>query len=169
VTKGQPCIAFDANGNVLVEASAKEVKALRDGFDPRDSVNVDGIPVKLFRVGERPRDLLDENPLYRGRPLRDGECDQTNRSWDGVSEVVRQLLWIAVNDTFEVTIDQLKTAHDMIDMAMTPDAEKRIRNRFKKTSLRHDELKAEGKLPTLKIARGGSSRKNNPFGSNRTY
>lgn len=168
ITKGQPCIAFDASGNVLVEASTKEVKSLRDGFDPRDSVNVDGIPTKLYRVGERPRDLLDENPLYAGRPLRDGECDQTNRSWEGVPEVVRQLLWIAVNDTRDVDIDQLKTAHDMIDLAVRSDAEKAIRARFKKTSLRHDDLKAEGKLPTLKLPRG-STRKNNPFGSNRTY
>lgn len=169
ISKGQPCIAFDANGNVLVEASSKEVKHLRDGFDPRESVTVDGLPVRLYRVGERPGNFLEENPLYPGRPLRDGECDQTGRSWEGVSDVIRALLFLAVTDTREVAIDQLKDAHDILDLAVRSDAEKTIRGRFRKTSLRYDELKAEGKLPTLKIARGGTVRKQNPFGVNRTY
>lgn len=168
ISKGQPCIAFDTNGSALVTASAKEIKSLREGFEPRTHVTVNDVPTKLYKIGDKPGNLLDENPLYPGRPLREGECDQTNRSWTGVDDVTRAVLHLAVTQTRELTISQLKDAHDTLDLVLTTNGPATIRKRFPKASLTFDELKAQNKLPSLKLARGSLSRKNNPFG-NVTY
>lgn len=174
LSKGNPCIAFNADGSVNVEVSAKEVKSLRDGLEARDHAKVNGIPVKLFKVGDRPGNFLDENPLYPGRPLRDGECDQLGRSWEGVADTVKTILYLAVSRTDELRINQLKDAHDTLDMVLNKDAissEVIVRQRFPQASLMFDDLKTENKLPSLKIARGTvSGRKQDPFYNNhKTY
>lgn len=166
LSKGHPCIAFNTDGSVNVEASAKEVKSLRDGFEAREHTKVNGTPTRLYKVGDRPGNFLDENPLYPGRPLRDGECDQTGRGWDGVSQVVKTVLHLAVTRTGELSISQLKDAHDTLDLVVGKDAaaaEAIVRQRFQKASIMYGDLEQEGKLPTLKLARGSASKKQDPF------
>lgn len=164
-SKGEPCIAFNPNGGINVELSAKEIKHLRDGEEAREFVKIDGRPTKLFRIGERLGNLVDENPLYPGLPLRDGECGQSGRSWDGISDTVRQLLYLAVSDSHELKISQTLDAHNMLDSILAKDEtarERFVRERFPSASLAHDELKAQSKLPTLKLVRG-ATRKQDPF------
>jgi len=168
MSKGQLCIAFK-DGAVHVESSEKCVRELREGLPPRDKIGIDGIVYPLFKVGDRPGNALAENPLYPGRALRGDDCDQTNRSWAGVTDVVRTLLWIAVSRTGEIRINSVNDAHNIMDLVVskTPqEAEKLVRSRFGEAHIDYETLKAEGRLPPLKISRTG--RKNDPF-FNRTY
>lgn len=168
MSKGQPCIAFK-DGAVHVESSEKCVRELREGLPPRDKVAIDGVVYPLFKVGDRPGNALAENPLYPGRALRGDDCDQTNRSWAGVPDVVRTILWLAVNCTGEVKIASVNDAHNIIDLVVskTPqEAEKLVRMRFGEAHIEYERLKAEGRLPPLKISKTG--RKNDPF-FNRTF
>jgi hypothetical protein len=168
MSKGQPCIAFK-DSSVHVESSEKCVRELREGLAPRDKIGIDGIVYPLFKVGERPGNALAENPLYPGRALRGEDCDQTNRSWAGVTDVVRTILWLAVSRTNEVRINSVNDAHNIMDLVVskTPqEAEKLVRSRFGEAHIEYETLKAEGRLPPLKISKTG--RKNDPF-FNRTY
>ena len=167
---GKRFIVFKADGKANVEVSARMLQEVMKGFPERITVDVDGKPTKLYAVGQGLGELVDENPLYQGRALRpDGTCDQINRSWDGVSPVVRQLIHVAVYNTKEAVENGMLTldkAHFLRDMAEGDDAEKRIRSRYPKSSVALDEMAAEGKSPVLKVkigAAGSRGNRNDPF------
>jgi len=174
---GKRCIVFAQDGKVNVEESEKLVLDLGKNFPELNHVPVNGRPYQVYKIGEMPDTYADENPLYPNRPLRsNGFCDQTGRSWEGVPEIVRQLLYIAVTTTRELKIDMLDIAHTAIDKAVSTDAEKIIRSRYPLASLKYDELSKIGKLPVLKVKMGqlrkpSDTRPNNPFnvGQNITY
>ena len=153
ISKGKRCIVFTPDGKVDVEASEVLVNEVRDGFPERPNyTSGTGAPRKLYRVGERPGQYANENPCYPGRMLRpDGTCDQTNRSWNGVSTTVRQIIYLAITDTHELKIDQVNDAHGVLDLAVADGAEGKLRHRYPQTSVLFDELQGKDDLPSLKI------------------
>lgn len=176
VSNGQRFIIFQ-NGKVLVEPSATLLDEIRQGFPDREVFMVEGQPLKTYRVGERPGNYADENPLYPGRALRpNGDCDQTNRNWTGVDDEIRTLLYLAVKDTGELKISRLKDAHDALDLVIgksKEEARRAICTYYPHACQQYNELKEIGQLPSLKLARtqAGSNRRNDPFGvgTNRTF
>jgi hypothetical protein len=170
IAGGKRCIVF-TNGNVNVEASVALLNELRDNYDERETYPVNGVPTKTYKVGERIGQLADENPLYPGRALRpNGDCDQTNRSWNGVGEVVRKLIYLARTKTGEIKVESIMDSNSVIDLVVSAD-ETKIRSRMPKASLLYDDLKEKGGLPSLKISlKNGNGAKNDPFGgSHKTY
>lgn len=160
---GKRCIVYNEDGTVNIVTSAKLVDELRDDYPERDNVVVGDRPFKVYAVGERPDQFAFENPLYPGTLLRPDEtCDRTNRSWTGVSETVRVLLYLALTKTKEIVITSVDNAHQFIDRATTATAETDIRKRYPKSSLLYDELKARGGLPTLRLSRTQRTA-NDPF------
>jgi hypothetical protein len=173
LAEGKPCIVFHPNGTVNVDESDKLLKAIRDGYPVVETVLVEGRPTPVYKVGERTDNYAEENPLYPGRVLRPGGiCDQTNRSWDGVSLTIRQLLYLSVTETGELEIESVDDAHDALDKAVASDAEKKIRSRYTKASLMFDEQSKQGELPTLRIKLGNSQKgkkANDPFYAHKDY
>lgn len=154
-TKGQPCLVFDGAGAVNVDASEAVVKDLKDGLPPRQTFLVKGVPHRTYKVGESPSRLFAENPLYPGSALRgDGTCDRTERTWDGVPLPVRQVVYLAVARTGELKPEKVDDAHAVLDRLAGPaaESEKWAKARFPKASVMHDELKARGELPALKLS-----------------
>jgi hypothetical protein len=173
ISRGNRCIVFNDDGSVNVDKSAELISDIQDDLPELTKTLVGGVPKQVFKVGERTDNYADENPIYPGRVLRSGgTCDQTGRSWDGVSLVVRQLLNIAVNETGELSIKSLDDAHNALDKAVMTDAEKVIRSRYQEASIYFDECLKTGELPVLKVALGskssGNGRREDPF-YNRTY
>lgn len=173
IANGKRCIVFNSDNSVNIEASVTLLNELRDGYSERENFPVAGVPTKIYKVGERIGQIVDENPLYSGRALRpNGDCDQTNRSWSGVSEIVRKIVHLARVRTGEIKIEAIMDAHGIMDFVVGAD-EAKVRSRLNKASLLYDELKEKGNLPSLKISLKGdneSSKKNDPFGGNhKTY
>jgi len=168
-------IVFNTDGTVNATVSTKLATEILDGYPERELYTVDDVPTKTYRVGERPDQSFDENPLYPGRVLRpDGDCDQTNRSWSGVPLEVKQVLYLAVAKTGEVKIDSIHEAHDVMDLVVgKADAEalKTVRRRYTKATALLKELQQQSKAPALKIFKktAGDTKKNDPFGTHRTY
>jgi hypothetical protein len=124
---------------------------------------VDGVMKPLYRVGEKPDNLVDENPLYPGRALRpDGTCDQLNRSWAGVSLKIRQLAYLAVKETKEHLVGTI-SAHDTLDhaLALSTQAWEWLSSRYPKAAMLYAEKEKQGTLPTLKIELGKQTNKPN--------
>jgi hypothetical protein len=173
ISKGARFLVVEG-GTLNVAESFKILQELQKGYADREVVVLDGRPVRPVRIGDKKKEMVDENPIYAGRPLRpDGTCDQLNRSWEGVSLPVRQIIYLALHDTRELTASH-STAHDLLDKALSADAEKAFRQRYAKASIRLDELTEEGKAPTLKIALSATSfgKRNDPFhgsGEHKTY
>ena len=168
-------VVFNSDGTVNVPVSTKLATEVLDGFPERELYTLNDDPTKTYRIGERPDQSFDENPLYPGRVLRpDGDCDQTNRSWSGVPLEVKQVLYLAVTKTGELKIDSINTAHNVMDLVVgkaDPDALKTVRRRFTKATAALKELQQQGKAPLLKIFKkvAGDVKKNDPFGTHKTY
>jgi len=163
ISAGKRCLVYTEDGALNLETSAKLVDELRDNYPERNEILISDRPYKVYKVGERPDQFAFENPLFPGTLLRPDEtCSSTNRSWSGVSEVVRVLLHIAVTKTKELRISDVDSAHTAIDLATSEGAEGKIRRRYIKSSLMYDELKARGGLPTLRLSRNQRSA-NDPF------
>lgn len=174
ISKGKKCIVFNNNGKVVIEASAQLIEDIKQGLPSMDTYVVDGVPTLVYEIGRKPDQFFDENPIFPGRVLRSGQiCDQTNRSWDGVPLIIRQLLWVAVSKTGELRINGAPDAHDVMDKVVVDKVwdEKVLRTRFIKASLAYDELVKTNQVPMLKVSLGSSksSKKDSPFGSNTTF
>ncbi len=173
LSDGMQFIVFDDNGKVIIEETAKLLEDIINGLPEVSTAFVNGRPLPIHRVGDRPDFYMEENPIYPGRPLRSNEkCDQTGRSWHGVSTEVRQLLFLAIG-TDELQILSVSNAHDILDKLLLKDRSlDSLRARYPEASKAFDDAGKNGKLPILKIrltATGYNSVGNKPFGSNKTY
>jgi hypothetical protein len=171
---GKKFVAISPGGKVHAEASNKLfTETVFKHFPERDTYEVDGDDFRVYAIGEGSPETFDESPIFKGRALRpDGTDDQLNRSWDGVSAEVRQLIRLAIDEgELKITHDK---AHNTLDIAIAPDAAKKLRQRYKKASVRYNELKEQGDLPKMKIARASAAQvtKQDPFygsGTNKTF
>lgn len=152
VVKNEAFIVY-SNGRIVdVEKTLELFNEIKKGFKGRKTFLVNGVPTKVYRIGELPDDLVDENPLYPGRPLRpDGTCDQLNRSWQGVSKEIKQFVRIALElGHINVTSDGgLDRAHAILDVCLNENALNLLRNRYHQVSVEFDHRKKIGTLPPL--------------------
>jgi len=161
MSKQQPCVVFsnETDATVAVQETVANVNSIRDGFPARDFINYKGTPTKCFKVGERPFDTADENPLFVGQPLLppDQTCTVTNRSWAKAPLKVRQLLRLACV-TGELR-NSTENAHNLLDILGDVDKPEtlfeRWSQRYPRAALKFKELEQQGTLPSLKIQRGG--------------
>lgn len=166
ISDNKPFVVFDDRGDILVNESNTILEDIRKGLEPISTYFHNGRPLHVYRVGENPDCYADENPIYTGKALRSGEvCDQTGRSWKGVSQEIRQLLHIAVIETKEIKIETVYDANNILDRVISDKWDfDYFRGRYPNSSKKYDELLKIGRLPLLKIKLGKrlSDKKNNP-------
>jgi len=171
LSDGKKCVVFNDDSKVNVVETLKLLEDIINGLPEVETAFVCNRPFPVYSIGERPDFYVDENPIYQGRPLRSNEtCDQTGRSWQGVSIDVRQFLWMAV-DYGELEVSSVADAHDILDRVLSKDCSiDSLRGRYPQTSKNFDAVSKVGNLPVLKIRVGETGiRGNDPFGSNTTY
>jgi len=167
-----PFIIFDDDNKIIFDETIKLLEDITNGLPAVETAFVKGRPLPVYRVGERPDFYTNENPIYPGRVLRSNEtCDQTGRSWQGVAIEIRQLLWLAVQETEELVISAVSDAHDIFDRVLSKNCPlDSLRARYPEASKKLDEGSKIGKLPLLKIKVGEKgSLTNDPFGKNSTF
>jgi len=160
IAKDEPFIVFNSGKTVDVETTLKLLIEIKKGYPGRQHIEVEGNVKKVYRIGELPEDHVDENPLYPNRPLRpDGTCDQTGRSWEGVSLNVRQLVRIAMKmgDIKNIDLDKANMIHDMV---LQEGAFEKLKKRYPKSAIEFERLESLDELPKLRITIkvGGQSR-----------
>lgn len=162
ISQKKPCLVYNEDGTINVATSVKLVEEIRDGYSPRVSISVGEVPHKVYAVGERPDQFAFENPLFPGKLLRPDEtCDETNRSWLGVSETTKIIVYLAVKDTKEIKINSAEDAHAILDK-VSEAPESFVRRRYPNASLLYDDLRRQGKLPSLRLSRSVRP-SNDPF------
>lgn len=170
-SQGKKFIVLLKNGIDVLKSMELFNEIIVKRFPERDFVQVDGYDCRVISPLDGKSESFDESPIFIGRILRpDGTDDQLNRSWEGVPMRVRQLIRVAVLQG-ELKPNQEK-AHDTLDIAIGVDAEKKLRARYKRSSVIFNELEESGDLPKLKVARSSSvsAIRNDPFYSNnKTY
>jgi hypothetical protein len=155
ISKGKKFIVFNDDGTTN-EASVQLLQELKDGYPERETYTLEGKPKPLYAIGDRPDNLADVNPLYPKRILRpDGTCDQTNRSWNGVSHEVRWLILLGVTQTKEIVVSY-ENAQAIMDIVVSEDAEQKLAVRYPKAYILYEQLNKESNLPALRTSMGGS-------------
>lgn len=150
LSRGEKFVVFLPDDRIDVPTTERLLHDVKKGHVGLDTCTVKGDIREVFRVGEKPSELVDENPLYPGRPLRsDGTCDQTCRSWAGVDTKVRQMVNILARGAGYM--GTLEAAHNLFDFAMAPDAMQKLRQRYPRTAVEFDRQERSGSLPKLKI------------------
>ncbi len=167
ISKGEQFIVFTSGRSVDVETTVKLLEEIKQGHDGRKNINVNGEVKEIHHVGDLPDNLVDENPLYRNRPLRpDGTCDQTNRSWNGIPVAVRQFIRIAM-DIGSLKNISFERVHDIMDMLMEGNSVAKLSQRYPDAAVEFKKLENIGKLPTLKLVlkrnKEEAGRSNRPF------
>jgi len=159
ISNGQAFIVFE-NGRVVdVDTTMKLLLEIKQGHKGRANIKVNDKIKRVHKIGQLPDNYAVENPLYPRRPLRpDGTCDQTGRSWEGVTLEIMQLVRLAIT-TGELKVN-LEMAHNTLDMAMGEGAEEKLRDRYRDASVLFDEKPDD--RPKLKISLNGNS-KGNPL------
>lgn len=148
LSRNEPFLVYDDGGKVNIEHSLKLLEEIIVGFTGREFYELNGKLVKVYKLGENDDKLVDENPLFVGKPLRpDGTCDQTNRNYNSISKETRQFLRLLINNK-EVDL-VVSTIHDILDVAIQHDGLEQLRKRYPQTALKFDELQKLGQLPSL--------------------
>ena len=152
MSKGEPFIVFESGRIVDAGMTQKMLDEVKQGFPGRTKVEVGDLIKQVYRIGQLPDSYAQENPLYPLRPLRpDGTCDQLNRSWDGVSQEVRQLVYLAVAEG-ELKVD-IEAAHNIMDIVIGDStAFKKLSKRYPNAALAFEKHKSMGNLPQLVLA-----------------
>ena len=160
-------IIVDDGGKVLVEDSVDRLGLLEAGFALPPFHMANGKLYQVYKLGERPDQVFEENPFYPGTPLIKGKCPKTGIDWAKVDLKTRQIAYLAVTRTNE--IDVSNTTHARA--ALTALLENAVLTAQVATQA-WINLSSLNNLPSLILSKGTTSgkpaAKQDPFGHVRT-
>jgi hypothetical protein len=152
---------------VAVDETIGYITDMAQGLPEQASIYVDGDLVRLYKIGSVPSEMLDEDPMFPGRPLVRNRSTVNQINWSGVTVDARQLIRVIVERGDINTNDRMAS----IDLARKAREEgiKEIKEMFPEAHLDYSDRKEDGSLPRLKIRINGQ-KGNNPFlGRNKTW
>jgi hypothetical protein len=161
----KPVIAFKPDSTeVAIEETCNYIADIENGLPEEESIEVDGELVKLYSVGKIPNQVVDEDPLFEGQPLKRGRSVVNRFNWTNVELEVRQFFRILV-DRNDVN------SNDRINLTkLIYNSLKELKELFPEAYQQYKELKAKGDLPKLVLSLDESTAKrNDPFSINRRY
>jgi len=161
-------IVFKPDSKVIdIEATANYMADMAQGLPLEETVESDGVLVRVHPIGVVPNEMVEEDPLFPGQPLKRGRSVNNRVNWAGIDITSRQLCRIIV---LRDEIDP----NDKLDinkfMKLVTKGIPELKGIYPEAYLEYREQKASGDLPKLTIAMAeANGRKQNPFGVNRLY
>jgi hypothetical protein len=144
-----PVIAFHPNSQkVAIDETLDYIADLESGLPVEHFIDVDGVPVKLHKVGQTPDESLNEDPLFHNRPLRRGRSTINRINWTDIGLPERQF--------FRILLDKgLINGSDRLELRKIIRLQrKELIEIFPEAELKFQELDSRGELPKLKIFTG---------------
>lgn len=160
----KPVVAFKEDGTVALEESLRNISDIEQGFPEVDAIQVDGKLARLWPVGRRPDTVVEEDPLFPGKPLRSGYSTVNNRNWSKITLDMRQLCRIVV-ERGEINVENREAVLRLMERASDGD----LGEAYPEAELEFRERKKKDTLPRLKVELGSLTKPNNPFGVRRQY
>ena len=158
LSSGRPCIVFDSDGKVLVDASAAIIAELREDGDLPDRPYYvqGGVPRQILAVGQRPARAADVNPLFPDERLRpDGTCSHTNLGWNAIGKDQRIIVYLAVSKTHEISKIDNDVAYRLMEILTSDYIDAKLAQCCPKAVMEFNRLKETGNLPSLRVTAGG--------------
>ncbi len=170
--KEQPIIAFRDDGTVAVTESVRNIADIEQGYPAVDAIQVDGKLARLWPVGAKPNTLVDEDPLFPGKPLRNGYSTVNNRNWTDIKQASREMCRIIV-ERGEIDVNNKEAVLRLMERASGDNTAKSpsdgLCKAYPEAELEWRERLAKNDMPKLKVELGNLSKPNNPFGVPRRY
>jgi hypothetical protein len=162
-----PLIAFRETGEVALQETLDYTSGLEQNFPAQETIMVDGVLTRLYPAGVKPDVMVDEDPVFPGKPLRNGMSTVNNRNWSKVEFKARQLCRLVVNRG-DVDPDNREATLRLIERAQAGFVT--LQEAYPEAHLEFRDAERQAKLPTLKISLSDVAAKpQNPFGIARKY
>ena len=162
----KPVIAFKPDSKkVAVEETVNYITDIKDGLPEEKAIEVDGELVKLYSVGRIPHEVIEEDPLFEGKPLKRGRSIVNRMNWTNISKEIRQFARIAINRNDIDPNDRIN-----IRTLFNPSATLKTLNEiYPEAHMEYKELKLKDELPKLQLSLDDVNGSNNPFNINRKW
>lgn len=157
LVKNRKCLVFNADGSFNVEGTKALVAELIEFFPERENVLVGEELLPVYRIGDRPARLVDENPFFQGEPLRPNGQSDNHVPWLELPLDVRQLVYLTSDSGETEDTNDSDAEHEMFDLCQGKKFTT-IAKRFPKAAMLFQAKKETNTLPPLKV-------KLNPDGS----
>lgn len=175
-------IVFKPDSKMVdIEATANYIADLEQGYPEQDAVESDGVLVRIYPIGQLPNQMVEEDPLFEGKPLKRGRSMVNRVNWENINMPTRQFCRILVNrddldvnDRFHVQ-ELMKLASrrqtNVSGDIKTEVVHEELRNLYPEADLEYRELAQRNELPKLMITiETANNQKQNPFDiKNRNY
>jgi len=169
-------IAFKPDSKeIAIEETSNYITDVQDGLPEEDAIDVDGELVKLFPIGRMPDEVVDEDPLFPGQPLKRDRSIINRINWSGISKDVRQFVRLLV-DSKEIDPNDRLAVRQLIKIDVAEGKCHVIhgieifKDIFPEIYMKYKELKKKDELPKLQLSLDDVNGKlQNPFSVNRSY
>lgn len=163
-------IAFKPDSTeVDIEATANYISDLDMGYAEEETIESQGELVRLYKVGEIPSQIIEEDPMFEEYPLKRGRSTVNRINWADVSIEERQFVRVLV----EVDAIDPNDRRDVKDIMEIIDQQgiDGLKKEFPEVALIWKERKNMNSLPNLvmTLKQATQLKSQNPFGINRKY
>jgi len=159
-------VAFHDDGTVAVTESLEYISSQEQHYPEQTAITVDSKLTKLYAIGVRPNQMVDEDPLFPGQPLRSGHSVVNNRRWTEITLGCRQMCRLIL-ERGEIDVNNKEAVLRLMERAKSREA---LAVTYPEADMDFRERKDHDELPKLKVQLGGTSNKpQNPFGVSRRY
>jgi len=131
---------------IAIEETINYIADLESGYPSETHVGVDGEPVKLYKVGQVPNQMLDEDPLFVGSPLKRERSINNYLNWNGITHEVRTFFRILLQRG-EINVNNRVETAQLIKKTIAD-----LKEIFPKAYIEWSELKHRDELPKLHIS-----------------
>jgi len=166
----QAVIVFNPESKIVdIDETANYMSDLEQGFPEQNTVESDGVLVRLYPIGKIPNQMIDEDPLFPGQPLKRERSIVNRVNWTNIDEETRKFCRLVV-DNEEIDADNKIEVRQF--MKIVAKGLKELADVYPEVDLEYRELKQKCELPRLHLSLeeiNGNS-KQNPFDiRNRQY
>lgn len=155
-------IVFKPDSKTInTEATANYIADLEQGFPEQETIESDGVLVRIYSVGQVPNQMIEEDPLFEGSPLKRGRSIVNRINWTDIPLSVRQFCRLLSQNKEVDFNDKLRVKEIMSIIQKGIDELSKI---FPETHLEYRELSQKNELPKLTMTmEEGNGKKQNPF------
>ena len=162
-------IVFKPDSKVVdIEVTANYIADLEQGYEEEETVESDGLLVRVYAVGQVPNQMIEEDPLFEGKPLKRGRSIVNRVNWSGIDRSTRQFCRIIVDDG-NIDVNDRFHVQELMKLANKGIAE--LKKAYPESELNFREMGRDGELPNLTLTMESTNgKKQDPFSiKNRQY
>jgi hypothetical protein len=166
----KPIIVFNPDSKVVnIEETSNYIADLEQGFPEQETVEVEGVLVRVYQVGQVPNQMIEEDPLFEGKPLKRGRSIVNRANWNNVDIATRQLCRIII-DREDIDVTDRFQVQELLKSIYNVDRFNQLKSLYPEAFLEYREKAQRNELPKLALSMEETNgKKQDPFGINRKY